>query len=115
MDSLPEDITPCKPSQTDGDRIAATRQFKDLVATRKVFISPVFVFILVYYFTLRAMVGLAPRFMHTSMFQGPNFVYMFALCQFFVAWFVAWRYLKAAGDLGRAGKQGTMRDGGIRC
>jgi uncharacterized membrane protein (DUF485 family) len=70
------------------------------------FISPVFVFILVYYFTLRAMVGLAPRFMHTSMFQGPNLVCMFALSQFFAAWFVAWRYLKAAGDIGRAGKQG---------
>ena len=70
------------------------------------FISPVFVFILVYYFTLRAMVGLAACFMHTSMFQGPNLVCMFALSQFFAAWFVAWRYLKAAGDIGRAGKQG---------
>jgi uncharacterized membrane protein (DUF485 family) len=58
------------------------------VATRKVFISPVFVFFLVYYFTLRAMVGLAACFMHTSMFQGPNFVYLIALSQLFVAWLV---------------------------
>jgi Na+(H+)/acetate symporter ActP len=33
MDFIPEDITPCKPSQTDWDQIVATRQFKDLATT----------------------------------------------------------------------------------
>ena len=33
MDFIPEDITPCKPSQPDWDQIVATRQFKDLATT----------------------------------------------------------------------------------
>jgi len=33
MNSIREDITPCKPSQTDWDQIATTRQFKDLATT----------------------------------------------------------------------------------
>jgi uncharacterized membrane protein (DUF485 family) len=115
MHSVPEDITPCRPSQTDWDQIVATRQFKDLVTAKNVFIIPVFVFFLVYYFTLRVMVGLAPRFMPARMLRGPNFAHLFALSQFFVARFVAWRYLKAAGDFGHAGEPGTVRDGGIRC
>src|ERR1017187_3955920 len=61
MDFIPEDITPRKPSQTDWDQIVATRQSKDLTTTKKVFIVPVFVFFLVYYFALPVMVGLAPR------------------------------------------------------
>jgi len=99
-------MTPYKPSQSDWDQVAATRQFKDLVTIKKVSITTVFLFFPVYAFALQVMARLVPRFMHTSVFQGPNFVYMFALSQFFVTWFVAWRYLKAAGDLGRAGKQG---------
>lgn len=40
MDSLPED-TNCSPaSQTEWDRIAATRHFKDLMATKRIFIVP---------------------------------------------------------------------------
>ena len=115
MRSVPENIISCRPSQTDWDRIVATRQFKDLVAAKNVLIIPVFMFFLVYYFTLRVMVGLAPRLMPTRMVRGANLARLFALSQFFSARFVAWRYLKAAGDFGHAVEPGAVRDGGIRC
>jgi uncharacterized membrane protein (DUF485 family) len=83
------------------DRIAASRQFKDLMATKKIFIVPAFVFFVVYYFALPVLVGYAPTFMNTKVIGVVNIAYLFALSQFFVAWMIAGLYVKAANDFDR--------------
>src|SRR5499427_9642704 len=91
-------------NSTQWDRIAATQQFKDLMATKKVFIVPAFVFFIVYYFALPILVGYAPAFMSIKVIGNVNLAYLFALSQFFMAWTVAWLYVKAAGDFDKLAK-----------
>lgn len=90
--------------QSEWDRIADTQEFKDLMATKKVFIVPAFVFFLVYYFLLPVLVGYAPKFMATKVIGVVNLAYLFALSQFFMAWTIAWLYVKAAGDFDKLAK-----------
>jgi uncharacterized membrane protein (DUF485 family) len=88
-------------SPTQWDRIANSRKFKDLMATKKMFIVPAFVFFVVYYFALPVLVGYAPNFMATKVWGEVNIAYLFALSQFFVAWIIAGLYVKAANDFDR--------------
>ena len=90
--------------QSEWDRIAETKEFKDLMATKKVFIVPAFVFFLVYYFLLPVLVGYAPQLMATKVIGVVNLAYLFALSQFFMAWTIAWLYVKAAGDFDKLAK-----------
>jgi len=87
--------------KTEWDRIAATKEFQDLMATKKVFIVPAFVFFLVYYFALPVLVGYAPNFMDTKVIGNVNLAYLFALSQFFMAWIIAFLYVKAAANFDR--------------
>ena len=88
-------------SQSEWDRIAASKEFKDLMATKKIFIVPAFIFFVVYYFALPVLVGYAPNFMATKVLGMVNIAYLFALSQFFVAWIIAGLYVKAANDFDR--------------
>lgn len=90
-------------TQTEWDRLANTQEFKDLMATKRVFIIPAFVFFVVYYFALPVLVGYAPQFMSTKVI-GVNLAYLFALSQFFVAWTIAGLYVRAANDFDRLAK-----------
>jgi uncharacterized membrane protein (DUF485 family) len=90
-------------SQSMWDEIAESRQFKDLMATKKIFIVPAFIFFVVYYFALPVLVGYAPQFMSTKIGRV-NLAYLFALSQFFVAWIIAGLYVKAANDFDRLAK-----------
>jgi uncharacterized membrane protein (DUF485 family) len=83
------------------DRIAGSQQFKDLMATKKIFIVPAFVFFVVYYFALPILVGYAPHFMAIKVAGNVNIAYLFALSQFIVAWIIAGLYVKAANDFDR--------------
>jgi len=93
-----------EPQGTVWDRVAASPEFKDLMATKKVFIVPAFVFFVVYYFALPILVGYAPHFMDTKVIGNVNLAYLFALSQFFVAWGIAWLYVKAASGFDRLAK-----------
>lgn len=105
MDSArPAELGRFEAQQSEWDRIADTKEFKDLMATKKVFIVPAFVFFLVYYFLLPILVGYAPQFMATKVIGVVNLAYLFALSQFFMAWTIAWLYVKAAGDFDRLAK-----------
>jgi uncharacterized membrane protein (DUF485 family) len=90
-------------SQATWDKIAESQQFKDLMATKKTFIVPAFIFFVVYYFTLPVLVGYAPQFMATKVI-GVNLAYLFALSQFFVAWLIAGLYVKAANNFDKLAK-----------
>ena len=87
-------------SQSTWDKIAESREFRDLMATKKIFIIPAFVFFVVYYFALPVLVGYAPELMSTKV-GVVNLAYLFALSQFFVAWLIAGLYVKAASAFDR--------------
>jgi len=88
-------------SQSTWDTIADSKEFKDLMATKRIFIIPAFVFFVVYYFALPVLVGYAPQFMSTKVIGVVNLAYLFALSQFFVAWLIAGLYVRAANDFDR--------------
>ncbi len=77
------------------DHVASMDEFKLLLLAKKEFIVPATVFFVVYYFLLPISVGYFPGFMDKRI--GPvNIAYLFALSQFFVAWAIAFLYVKAA-------------------
>ena len=100
---MPREPEP-EPQGTVWDRVAESSQFKDLMATKKMFIVPAFVFFVVYYFALPVLVGYAPHFMATKVIGNVNLAYLFALSQFFMAWIIAWLYVKAAGGFDKLAK-----------
>ncbi len=98
-----DEVKQTSPSQSIWDRIATSKEFKDLMATKKTFIVPAFIFFVVYYFALPVLVGYAPQFMSTKIGKI-NLAYLFALSQFFVAWLIAGLYVKAANNFDRLAK-----------
>ncbi len=77
------------------DHVAQMDEFKLLLLAKKEFVVPAVVTFVVYYFLLPISVGYFPEFMNKRV--GPvNLAYLFALSQFFVAWAIAWLYVKAA-------------------
>ena len=90
--------------RTQWDEIAESNAFKDLMATKKIFILPAFLFFVAYYFALPVLVGYAPQFMSTKVIGQVNLAYLFALSQFFVAWIIAALYVRAANDFDRLSK-----------
>src|ERR1700689_3125490 len=101
---MPKPISNEGTSAAEWDRIAESSEFKDLMATKKMFVVPAFIFFLVYYFALPVLVGYAPQFMATKVFWNVNLAYLFALSQFFMAWTIAYLYVKAAGDFDKLSK-----------
>jgi uncharacterized membrane protein (DUF485 family) len=104
MNALPQELERYEASQSTWDKIADSQEFKDLMATKKIFIVPAFVFFVVYYFALPILVGYAPAIMSTKVIGNVNLAYLFALSQFFMAWTIAWLYVKAAGDFDKLAK-----------
>ena len=88
-----EELTP-----PDWGHIAATDDFKTLIATKRKFILPAVIFFIVYYFALPVLVGYAPKLMETRIFGVVNLAYLFALSQFFMAWILAAIYVRKAGS-----------------
>jgi uncharacterized membrane protein (DUF485 family) len=89
------------PDRAEWDRIATSAQFQDLLASKKAFILPVFLFFLVYYLLLPILVGWAPTLMSHRVFGTVTLAYLFALSQFVVGWAIAGLYLKASGKFDR--------------
>src|SRR5579871_896140 len=98
-------------SQSTWDEIAESKPFKDLMATKKIFIVPAFIFFVVYYFALPVLVGYAPQFMATKVVGKVELAYLFALSQFFVAWLIAALYVTAANDFDRLAKDILEKNG----
>jgi uncharacterized membrane protein (DUF485 family) len=83
------------------DEIAAAPEFKALLVSKAAFIVPATVFFLVYYFALPVLVGWFPDLMKTKI-GSVNLAYLFALSQFFMAWALAFIYVKAAAGWDRS-------------
>jgi uncharacterized membrane protein (DUF485 family) len=82
---------------TDWDRVAANPEFRELMKAKVRFVVPATIFFVTYYFTLPILVGYAPEFMSKPVLGVINIAYLFALSQFFMAWGLAWMYVRAAG------------------
>jgi uncharacterized membrane protein (DUF485 family) len=67
-------------------------------------IVPATIFFIAYYFALPILVGYAPEFMATPVLGPVNLAYLFALSQFFVAWFIAFLYVRAAARFDQQGR-----------
>jgi uncharacterized membrane protein (DUF485 family) len=89
---------------SDWDRIAAFSEFKDLLAAKAKFIVPATVFFIIYYFALPVSVGYFPELMKTRILGVLNLAYFFALSQFFVAWGIAFLYVRKASQFDKQGK-----------
>ncbi len=96
MTNSVEDAPRQEPNRAEWDRIAASREFKDLIEMKKTFIVPAFVFFFVYYVGLAVLVGYAPKLASMRVIGTVNVAYLFALSQFVVGWVIAALYLLAA-------------------
>lgn len=107
-------MTPAPPERPPDpaawDRIAESEDFKDLMAAKARFIVPATIFFVAYYFALPLLVGYAPQLMRRQVFGVVNLAYLFALSQFFVAWLLAWLYVRAADRFDRQAKRILERE-----
>ena len=92
------------PSASEGsvagwEGLEETTEFRQLVSARWRFVLPATIFFLVYYFLLPLGNGLAPGLMKTKVIGNVNIAYLFALSQFFMAWILAWLYIRRANNL----------------
>ena len=103
---MPDDVQRTdQTGRTVWDRVAESHEFRDLMATKKIFIIPAFIFFLVYYFLLPVLVGYAPKFMDQKIWGNVNLAYLFALSQFFMAWILAWMYVRKASRFDEQSKR----------
>ena len=93
----------------DWQRIEADADFRDLVAARRRFTLPAVVFFLLYYFSLPVLVGYFPRVMETRVIGAVNLAYLFALSQFFMAWILAYLYVRRAEAFDRMAERIAAR------
>jgi uncharacterized membrane protein (DUF485 family) len=87
------------------ERVAAMDDFKKLLKAKTGFIVPATIFFIVYYFLLPYLVGYYPQMMDKRVWGSVNIAYLFALSQFFVAWLIAWLYVRAAKKWDASGQQ----------
>ncbi len=90
---------------TPWSRIAELDEFKQLLRAKAKFVVPATIFFVVYYFLLPVSVGYFPQFMSKKVLGPVNLAYLFALSQFFVAWAIAWLYVRKARGFDEYGKR----------
>jgi len=86
------------------NRVAGSPAFHELRAKKRAFIVPAFVFFAVYYFLLPILVGYEPQLMSRKVWGEINIAYVFALSQFFMAWILAWIYIRKADGFDKLSK-----------
>jgi uncharacterized membrane protein (DUF485 family) len=100
LDKSPDPDAPLRADAEVWEKIVHRPEFEQLLTAKARFIVPTCVFFLVYYFALIVVVGYFPDLAKKKI--GPaNLAYWFALSQFFMAWIVAWVYVRAAGRFDR--------------
>ena len=87
------------------DRVAAMPEFRQLLKAKAAFIVPATIFFIAFYFLLPISVGYFPKFMDKRVLGPVNIAYLFALSQFFVAWGIAWMYVRKASKFDEQSKQ----------
>jgi uncharacterized membrane protein (DUF485 family) len=90
---------------TNWNAIAASSGFRELLRAKRRFVVPAMIFFVVYYFALPVLVGYARPLMERRVIGAVNVAYLFALSQFFMAWIIAWLYVRAAARFDRMAKE----------
>ncbi|HXI12384.1 MAG TPA: DUF485 domain-containing protein [Thermoanaerobaculia bacterium] len=80
----------------DWKKIEEDPEFRALVSAKRRFILPATFFFLAYFFALPLLVGFQPELMSQNVVGQINLAYLFALSQFFMAWGLAFWYLRRA-------------------
>lgn len=83
-------------STVDWAALEAKPAFRELLRRKTRFIVKATVFFLAYYLALPLLVGYAPGLMKTKVLGEVNIAYLFALSQFFMAWILAFVYVRVA-------------------
>ena len=85
-----------KTGKTQWDSVSEMDEFRLLLLAKVGFVVPATLFFIAYYFALPILVGYFPDFMSLKVWGEVNIAYLFALSQFFVAWIIAYLYVRAA-------------------
>jgi uncharacterized membrane protein (DUF485 family) len=80
----------------DWEEVAASTGFQNLLALKRRFIVPAFLFFFVYYFCFLLLTAYAPRLISLRAAGVITPGYLLAMSQFVVDWTIAWLYLKTA-------------------
>ena len=83
-------------SNVNWAEIEAKPAFRSLLARKAKFIVTATIFFLAYYLALPILVGYWPDLMKKQVWGKVNIAYVFALSQFFMAWIVAFIYVRVA-------------------
>ncbi|MEQ1750559.1 MAG: DUF485 domain-containing protein [Prosthecobacter sp.] len=83
-------------SPVDWERLAAKPEFRALLSKKARFIISATIFFMSYYLALPILVGYFPELMKKKVWGEVNIAYVFALSQFFMAWIMAFVYVRAA-------------------
>lgn len=99
-----ENGVPQETMLADCARIAAGKEFRNLLVVKRMFIIPAFIFFLLNFFALSVLAGYAPNAASTRVIGTVNLVYLFALLQFVLGWVIAGLYLMASVKFDRLTK-----------
>lgn len=80
------------------EEIAQSPEFRALIRSKAAFLIPSVCFFITYYFALPLLISFAPDLMKQKAFGPLNWAYVFALSQFFMAWILAWIYVRKAAS-----------------
>lgn len=97
-----ENHTPTNPPDWSG--LAAKPAFQALLKRKAAFIIASTIFFMIYYFALLVLVGWFPDLMKKEVIGKINLAYIFALSQFFMAWGLAYLYVRKAAEWDRITK-----------
>ena len=100
-----------EPDVVEWEKLAASQRFRDLLRAKRRFIVPAMIFFIVYYFALPVLIGYARPFMEQRLLGPVNLAYLFALSQFFMAWIIAWLYVRAAARFDKMADEVVSRGG----
>lgn len=83
------------------DRISRSPEYRAMIARKTRFVLAATLFFLVYYFALPVLVGYWPELMKRRVWGVVNIAYLFAFSQFFMAWILAYLYMRIAAKFDR--------------
>ena len=94
------------------ERIHRSEAYRALIARKTRFVVTATLFFLVYYFALPVLVGYAPEFVKQRVAGVVNIAYLFAFSQFFMAWILAYLYMRTAARFDRETEEILNETGG---
>ena len=95
-DSLASALMSDQKSSVDWERLEAKPEFRALIRNKARFIIGATIFFMAYYLALPILVGYFPDLMKQKVWGEVNIAYAFALSQFFMAWIMAYVYVRVA-------------------